>query len=100
MKATLRAKITEVQKRVSNQGNLYFEVSFTEELSVLDESGKPIPRQWNKVFYKPEDTAINPMKLVEDYAQIQINFYSFDKRVGDKTYTEIRANIINIEKIV
>lgn len=100
MKATLKAKITEVTKRVSNQGNLYFEVSFTEELSVLDENGKPITRQWNKVFYKPEESSINPLKLVDEYTTLQVNFYSFDKRVGEKTYTEIRANIIDIEKIV
>ena len=96
MKAKDRVFIQDVTRKVSGQGNPYFLIDFREKLQQVDEQGEPITKEWNNVFYQPQEGAENPNNLKGKQAIIVINFYTYNRKVGENVYTDIKANILEL----
>ena len=89
--------VKEVRKKVSGQGNEYFELDLVETLPFNDENGNPQKKDWNKMFYKPVGEVANPLLMKGSNHEVDLNFYVNNRKVGDVVYQDIKANIIQIE---
>lgn len=89
--------VKDVRKKVSGQGNEYFECDLVETLPFSDENGKPQTKDWNRLFYKPVGEVPNPLTMKGDNATVNLNFYVNNRKVGEVVYQDIKANIILIE---
>lgn len=89
--------VKEVRKKVSGQGNEYFECDLVETLPFNDENGNPQKKDWNKLFYKPDGEVPNPLTMKGESHTINLNFYVNNRKVGEAVYQDIKANIIRIE---
>ena len=99
MKAKDVVFIKDVTKRVSGQGNPYFVIDFIEKLQQQDEEGNPVTKEWNNVFYAAKEDQTNPNNFKGQNAVIIINFYTYNRKVGDKVYTDLKANILDMQPV-
>lgn len=96
MKITEELFIQHVGRRVSGSGNVYYIIDLVEKMKVEDENGNPITRQWNNIYYMPNEGSLDPIPLKASNAKVTITFYPIERKVGENVYQDIRASIINI----
>ncbi len=95
-KSTVEAKIIKVTRKVSGQGNAYFQVSIKEDSGIPDQNGSTIKRDWNEVYYSLKPEQKEPTYFEGRIANVTLNFYPVTRKVGDKEYTDIKVNIDDI----
>lgn len=93
-------KVTDVTKKLSGQNNVYFEIDFLEDTAVDDGKGSTIKRQWNKIYYAKPEKSVYPLDLVGTVCEVDLNIYSLARKVGDKVYTDIKMNALDLKPFV
>ena len=99
MKTNQNLKVTKIIKKVSGQGNTYYEVDAIEDLGIEDGQGSTIKREWKKMYFKDDTNLINVFSTENEYCNVILNFYPMDRKVGDKIYQDIKVNIVSIAVI-
>ena len=99
MQSQEQVRITEVRKKVSGQGNQYYTLDVIETLSVKNESGNYIQRNWNNLYYAPTDLEQDVVGLKEKEVKLSLNFYPVSRKVGENEYNDVKCNVVAIESI-
>jgi len=98
MKVQIKVNIPAIRKKVSGQGNEYYTIDIIEKLEQTDETGKPIAREWNNMYYSPQNKEQDVLSFNNSSAFVTINFYPVSRKVGDNIYNDIKAAIVNISE--
>jgi len=98
METKQQVNVIDVRRKVSGQGNEYFVLDVLETLSVIDEKGAYITRAWNNLYFKTEQPQHEVLALKGKEAEINMNFYPLQRKVGENIYHDIKANILDIKE--
>jgi hypothetical protein len=99
MQVKLKVTVLVVRKKVSGQGNPYYQLDIQEELVQKDENDKPIKRNWNNIYFNPKDIESDVVGLMGKECSALVNFYPIDRQVGDKMYHDVKCNVLELSDI-
>lgn len=99
MRLTTTVTLAAAKERVATQsGKKYFLLDFKEYSGHKDEKGNDIVHKWQNVFFRPEEE-INLKELVETEVEIEVNFYIYNRKVGDVVYQDIKVNVLSVKPL-
>lgn len=94
MEAKTKVLVTRVDEKISNSGTKYFQIDLTEDTKIPNSLGGTFKRVWEKCYMPFTAGMENPKMLENHECDVEMNFYPQGRTVGDKTFTDIKCNII------
>jgi uncharacterized membrane protein len=96
MKANAELLVREVKERLSQRGEKYYLVDLIEDTGIPNPAGGTWSRTWANCYMPVEAGQENPKALEGYKVPVIANFYPVTKTVGDKSYDEIKVNIVKL----
>lgn len=88
-----------VRKKVSGQGNTYYMLDLLETTDFKDEKEQFIKREWNDLYFTPEDKTLDVVNLKDKRVNAYLSFYPMQRKSGERIFNEIRCAIADLEEI-
>lgn len=97
MEALKEVVVTKVEEKISNSGTRYYQIDLTEDTGIKSPTGENFKRVWDRLYMPHTDGMESPKMLESLKATVVINFYPQTRTVSDKSYTDIKCNIIRFQ---
>lgn len=96
MQAKATLLVREVKEKLSQRGEKYFLVDLIEDTGIQNPAGGTWSRTWANCYMPVEAVQENPKALEGYKVDVLVNFYPVTKTVGDKSFDEIKLNIVKL----
>jgi len=97
MEAKKNVLVKSVTQKMSNRGEIYFNVSLTEDTGIQNPVGGNFLRVWDNLYFPHKEGQESPLMLEGLKCDVTINFYPVTRTVGENNYTDIKCNIVKFE---
>lgn len=97
MNASSKVHVTKVSEKFSNSGQKYFNIDLTEDTGIASEAGGTYKRCWDNCYMPFSEGMESPKMLEGVNAQVVMSFYPTSRTVGEKSFTDIKCQIVKFE---
>lgn len=94
MNATAKVLVKSVNEKLSQRGEKYYQCDLVEDTGIPTGTGVNHKRVWEGVYMPHTLNTDNPKALEGYEVPVTMNFYPVTRQVGDKSYVDIKCNIV------
>lgn len=91
--------VTDVKKKVSGQGNVYYLLDLLETTEFKDEKDQFIKREWCRLYYSPASQDADIVNHKDKILKVYLSFFPVQRKVGENVYNEIKCSITALEAL-
>lgn len=99
MRVSAELIVKDIKAKTSQSGNLYYQVELVEIVETGNPENPKVEKSWKDLY-------LNIGKPIENYAELigrrvkaELNFYTAERKHGDRIFTDIKCNIIELNTI-